>query len=263
MAPPGELFVNCLSVWQLINHAVSSGPEPLLNDSGEPFDDQRIRGGPSWIYSDLYTIDAKSSDPAVSGSADPNYPAARKMLNGPMLQTLLEERFQLRAHRAVEQIPMFSLVAANSGFKLQPMEQGGCIPHEPGTPLRAADMFPPGEKPSCITHTGWQGPNWTVDAAGQSLNNLAGALGGIVTDRPVLDKTGIAGLFSFHLVFAHDQNAPGRLPPGRPSPFQPSGSNAAPTLPTVLEQQLGLTLVPDTGPREYIIIDSVARPFAN
>jgi len=263
MSPPGELFVNCMSVWELINHYVSTGPEPLLNDSGGPFEKLRIRGGPDWIYSDLYTIDAKSSDPAVAGSADPNSPAARRMLNGPMLQTLLENRFQLKTRREVEQTAMFSLIVANSGFKLQPMEQGGCIPHEPGTPLRVANMFPPGQKPLCITHTGWEGPNWTIDAAGQGLANLAGALGGIVTDRPVLDKTGIKGLFSFHLVFAHDQNAPGRFPPGLPSPFLPSDVSAAPTLPTVLEQQLGLTLVPDTGPREYIVIDSVARPLEN
>lgn len=263
MSPPGELFVHCMSVWELINHSVSSGPEPLLNDSGEPLDNQRIRGGPSWLYSDLYTIDAKSSDPAVSGSADPNSPVARRIMNGPMLQTLLEDWFQLKTHRGVEQIPMFSLVVANSGFKLQQMEQGACIPHEPGTPLRVADMSPPGRKPLCITHTGWQGPNWTVDAAGQSLSNLAGALGGIVTDRPVLDKTGIARLFSFHLVFAHDQNAPGRFPPGLRSPFPPTNVPPAPTLPTVLEQQLGLTFAPDTGPREYIVIDSVARPREN
>jgi len=262
MSPPGELFINCLSVSELINHFVATGPSPLLNDSGElePFDNQRIRGGPNWMYSDYYTIDAKSSDPAVATSADPYSPAARRLLNGPMLQSLLEDRFQLKMHRGVEQVPMFALVVANSGFRLQPMEPGGCIPHEPGTPLRVPNMFPPGQKPLCITHTGWEGPNWTIEAAGQTPWNLAGALGGIVTDRPVLDKTNITGLFTFHLVFAHDENAPGRLPGAIPSPFPASNAGAAPTLPAVLEQQLGLTLVPDTGPREYLVIDSVARP---
>ncbi len=95
------------------------------------------------------------------------------------------------------------------------------------------------------------------------MSHLAGALGGVVTDRLVLDKTGIAGLFSFHLVFAHDQNAPGRLPPGLRSPFTSSDGSAAPTLLTVLEQQLGLTLVPDVGPREYLVIDGVERPREN
>src|SRR5262249_41693455 len=66
LSPPGELFVNCMSVRELIDHTILRGQEPLLNDFGGPFEKRRIRGGPSWVYSDLYTIDAKSSDPAVN-----------------------------------------------------------------------------------------------------------------------------------------------------------------------------------------------------
>jgi len=264
LSPPGELFVNCLSLWTLIDHYVGNGPDPLLNDSGEPFGPQRIRGGPAWVYSDWYTIDAKSSDPAVTGAAaEGNIRRYRRLLSGPMLQALIESRFQLKTHREVEQVPMFSVAVADGGFKLQPMEAGGCIPHEPGTPIRTSDTFPADGKPLCITHTGWDGPNWKIDAAGQGLDQLAGALGDFVTDRPVLDKTGIRGLFSFHLVFAHDKITPGRFPPGFPSPFPVSDINAAPSLPAVLEQQLGLKLVPDMGPREYIVIDSVERPSVN
>lgn len=256
MSPPGELFINCMSVGQLIDHYISNVRDPLLNDFGGPFEPRRIRGGPAWVYSDWYTIDAKTSDPVLSGPAADRSLASRRMLNGPMLQALLESRFQLKTHREVEQIPMFSLVVADSGFKLQPMEEGGCIPHEPGTPLRSSDMFPVGQKPLCISHSGWDGPDWTIDAAGQSVGNLARVLGGMITDRPVLDKTGITGLFIIHLRFAHDQIAPGTFPPGFRSPFPPSDVPPGPSLPVVLEQQLGLRLVPDTGPHEYIVIDS-------
>ena len=82
----------------------------------------------------------------------------------------------------------------------------------------------------------------------------------MITDRPVLDKTGITGLFNFHLVFAHDGEAPGMFPPGMRSPFPPSNLTPASPLSVVLEQQLGVRLVPDTGPREYIVIDSAERP---
>jgi uncharacterized protein (TIGR03435 family) len=257
-SPPGELFVNCMSVWELINHYVQNGQDPLLNDFGGPFEPRRIRGGPSWIYSDLYTLDAKSSDPAVNGpGADVTSRTYRKTLNGPMLQALIESRFQLKSHREVEQIPMYSLEVASSGLKLQPMEEGGCIPPEPrrDSPLPSA-----GEKPLCIVHAGWEGPNWVIDAGGQSLRNLAGSLGGMITDRPVLDKTGITGLFNFRLVFAHDGESPGMFPPGARSPFPPSNVTPAPPLSVVLEQQLGIRLSPDAGPREYIVIDSVERP---
>jgi uncharacterized protein (TIGR03435 family) len=112
-------------------------------------------------------------------------------------------------------------------------------------------------------HTGWSGPNWTIDAAGQSLDKLALSLGGIILGRAVLDKTGIAGVFGFHLVFAHDENAPGSFPEGLPSPFQASDVPTAASLPSVLEQQLGLKLVTDRGPREYVVIDSAERPAMN
>ena len=115
-----------MSVWELINHYVENGSDPLLNDFGGPFEPRRIRGGPAWIYSDLYTLDAKSSDPAVSGpDADVTSRAYRRILNGPMLQALIESRFRLKSHRENEQIPMFSLAVANGGLKLHPMEEGG------------------------------------------------------------------------------------------------------------------------------------------
>jgi uncharacterized protein (TIGR03435 family) len=82
-------------------------------------------------------------------------------------------------------------------------------------------------------------------------------------DRYVLDKTGITGEFSYHLVFAHDKEAPGTFPPGFRSPFQSSNIPSAPSISTVLEQQLGLKLVSDSGPQEYVVVDSVERPSLN
>jgi uncharacterized protein (TIGR03435 family) len=264
VSPPGELYVNCMSVWELVNRYVGEGNAPLLNNArGIPADPQRVRGGPAWLYSDLYTIDAGSSDP-VANVPDPRGNANLKLLSGPMLQALLEDRFQLRTHREVEEVPMYALTVASSGFKLQPMEEGGCIPRDPAQGVNVREMFPPNQKPLCIYHVSVDGQNWTMDAAGQSLSKLAGALGGIIMHRPVLDKTGITALFTFHLEFAHDENAPGVVPPEMRSPFPPS--DVIPTTPsinTVLEQQLGLTLVPDRGPREYLVIDSAERPSLN
>jgi uncharacterized protein (TIGR03435 family) len=48
-----------------------------------------------------------------------------------------------------------------------------------------------------------------------------------------------------------------------PSPFLPSDAAPGPSLAAVLEQQLGLRLAPDTGPHEYIVIDSAERPQGN
>jgi uncharacterized protein (TIGR03435 family) len=247
-ANPGELWVNCMSVFDLVNVAVqNTNDDPLLfSDSIGPFDRQRIRGGPAWAYSDYYSIVARTSDPVANGPANGPTPAS-KLMRGPMLLSLLEDGFHLRTHREDEEISMYALTVAAGGLKLNPIEDGACGPRDSGV------------KPECMTHIGWNGPNWTIEVTGQSLARLAGALSTLV-DRHVLDKTGITALYSFNLVFAHDTNAPGNLPPEFPSPFPPSNIPPAPSVFAELEQKLGLTLVPDKGPRRYIVIDQLQRP---
>ena len=73
---------------------------------------QRIRGGPDWIRKERYTIEAKAEiSTGLPGAQAPE----RKILMGPMLRTLLEERFQLKLHREIqEDVPMYALVVARS-----------------------------------------------------------------------------------------------------------------------------------------------------
>jgi len=256
-SPPGHLYINCMSVFELINHVVMM-TGPLLNDFGGPFQEGRVRGGPAWIYSDYYTIDAETSDPAANVE-DPDRPGeplytARKLMSGPMLSALLAERFALRMHHATEDTAVYALVNVNGASKLRPGPAGGCEWLQPGQ--RMVDRT--GQKPYCVAHSGWEGPNWTIDFEGQNLSNLALHLGGMILDRPAIDKTGIKGEFSFHLKFAHDAAAPGNLPKGFPNPFTEDAP--APTLKVVLEEQLGLSLTPDRAPREFIVVESAERP---
>lgn len=158
-------------------------------------------------------------------------------------------------------MPMYALTVAKSGLKLKPMEEGGCLPLDPTKGVKVSEMFPTGQKPLCVSHVGGDGPNWKLDAAGRSLSGFADVLS-VTMDRHVIDKTGITALFNFHLVFAHDENTPGSFPAGLPSPFSDSDVPAGPSIFTVVEQ-LGLKLVPDKGPRGYIVIDSVQRPSEN
>src|ERR1700744_2561260 len=260
-SPPGELFINCMTVWELVGHSVTE-TAPLLNDFGGPFEAKRVTGGPSWIYTDRYTIDAKSSDPAANVPG-PGGNANFKLLSGPMLVALLEDRFQLKFRRVTDQVPVYSLTVASGGFKLQPAKPGDCTPHDPDPPLFLPKNPPPGQKPLCINHGGWEGPNWTIDSNSQPIGMLARMLSGMVSDRPVIDNTAITGLYSFHLAFAHDANAPGSLPPGM-NPFaEPSNIERAPSLPDALEQQLGLHIAAEQGPREVIVIDSAQRPSSD
>lgn len=254
MSPPGELLVNCMTLWEMVGHAATESA-PLLNDFGGPFEPKRVTGGPPWIYSEYYTINAKSSDPIANVPGPVMGGANMKLLSGPMLLNVLEDRFHVKYRRVTQDVPVYSLEVAPGGFKLQPSQPGDCIPFQGGRPSA------PGPKRYCMNHGGWEGPNWTVDAGSQKMSSLANMLAGMASDRPVLDKTGITGLYTYHLEFAHDANTPGDFPAGM-NPFANAtpGIPVAPTLATALEQQLGLTLVSETGPRETIVVDSATRP---
>lgn len=74
----------------------------------------RIEGGPGWISSDQFQIAAKAEDP---GTTDKQV----RM----MLQTLLEDRFQLKIHRETKLLPSYTLLTAAGGAKLEHAQEGG------------------------------------------------------------------------------------------------------------------------------------------
>jgi len=69
-------------------------------------------------------------------------------------------------------------------------------------------------------------------------------------DRPVIDKTGLKGLFDFRLEFA---------------PLQPSApsDDPRPSVFAAIQEQLGLRLVSTRGPVDVVVVDSIQRPTAN
>jgi hypothetical protein len=82
-----------MTVTEMINQSFFFfGADHLLNDSTDPGDSRRVRGGPAWVKSDRYTIDAESGDPAAAGPTDGPTPTNR-LLMGPMLRLLLEAAF--------------------------------------------------------------------------------------------------------------------------------------------------------------------------
>jgi uncharacterized protein (TIGR03435 family) len=72
-------------------------------------------------------------------------------------------------------------------------------------------------------------------------------------DRPVIDKTGLAGVYNFSMDFSY-----------RPlSATQPEGAASEPTSPdifTALQKQLGLKLEAGRGPIRELIVDHVEQP---
>jgi len=73
-------------------------------------------------------------------------------------------------------------------------------------------------------------------------------------DRPVVDKSGLAGVFDFHLMFAPDDSTPG---------FPHFLHVSVLPIFQVLREQLGLNLEPGTGPVEFLTVDEAERPVEN
>ena len=239
--PPsaGRLTYNCATVVGLIQQAYVT----YANGRRNLWPSVPIEAGPAWINSDRYEINAKAGDTTS--------PA---MMQGPMLQALLEDRFKLKIHPETREVPVYVLTIAKGGPKLQPFREGSCTPVD-FTKLSSPPA--PRQKPGCNSMIGAKGPNMAqIYLQGATLDEFSKALG-LVLGRPVINKTGISGLFELHPIYAVDQSIAG-LPPTA-IPTEPEG----PSIFTAVQEQLGLKLDSARGPGERLIIDSVARPSEN
>ena len=179
------------------------------------------------------------------------------MMRGPMLQTLLEDRFKLKIHHETREVPAYALTVAKGGLKLHRFQEGNCIPRDYTSffeqfPPQPFPELPPGQK-YCGGGTTVKGANVTLEATAMSIDNfIKYSLPGL--DRPVVNKTGITGLFDFHLEFAPDDD-----PGAGATPAEVAG----PSIFTALERQLGLKAEQAKAPGDILVIDHVARPSAN
>jgi len=233
---PGRLETSCGTVRGLIQIAY----ERYADGRFHPLDARDfppIEGGPKWLDSERFAISAK---------ADGRFSQA--MLNGPMLQALLEDRFRLKLHRKSREASVYALIVAKGGSKLQPLKEGSCVVLDPKDP----PSFAPGDKLPliCGTISGRRsGPNQLMNVHGMTLDEFS-QFGMGLFGRPVINRTGITGRFDFHLEFASEKAAADD-PLSGPSIF------------TAIQEQLGLKLVPAKGPVDFFVVDHVERPAEN
>jgi uncharacterized protein (TIGR03435 family) len=174
-----------------------------------------------------------------------------------MLQALLEDRFKLKVHRETRQVSAYALSLNKGGPKLQRFSEGSCTPFDPAHP----DTLP-----MRLLHCGVNfslpfggGPkSRAVEGRGASLDDLCELLRSVL-ERPVLNKTGIAGRFNFRLEYAPDQSTPG----WRFAAAEPDDPSGGPSIFTAIKEQLGLKLESTKGPDDLLVIDHVERPSEN
>jgi uncharacterized protein (TIGR03435 family) len=163
---------------------------------------------------------------------------------------------------------------AKGGPKLTPHREGSCVDIGLVKPLTTLPpQHTPGERPAICgaNHSGkGTGTNVILDVPGVTLDYFARTFLGIAFwGQPVVNKTGISGLFDIHLEYTSDASTPGPPMVRPPVATTPDGGPSAPdlipgpSLSTALQQQLGLKLEPAKGPRELLVIDHVERPSDN
>ena len=104
-----------------------------------------------------------------------------------MLQTLLEDRFKLKLHREIQQLPVYNLTVAKSGVKMPIAKQGDCTPDAPDAvprPIPAPSESRPVAFFCDILRTGARGLKRTLEGKGISLEALAATLSRTELHRP-------------------------------------------------------------------------------
>jgi len=167
--------------------------------------------GPAWMATEKYEIVA-TMPPGANRSQVPE-----------MLRALLAERFHLKLHRETRKMAVYALVAAKGGPKL------------------TAAAGPA---------NGRAGSGWTSSNGGRVLAKASSmaAFADLLSkaaDRPVIDRTGLTGLYDFDLTYTPELSA--------------TAADAGPTLAAALLEQLGLKMERREMQVEVLVIDGADK----
>ena len=204
--------------------------------------DQQVAGGPDWITTYKFDITATTTAPTES---------AQMRL---MVQRMLAERFQMKAHWEKREMPVYLLTMARPDGRPGPgmtlKSEADCAKGRRDGPPPMPQPGVPAPPPNC---GGIQfGPGQLI-AGGVPMEWLVSTFTNVPVitgvDRPVLDRTGLKGNYAFALKFAAPQNT-------NPDPDRPQFR-------TALQEQLGLRLEAGRAPVDVLVINSVERPSQN
>jgi uncharacterized protein (TIGR03435 family) len=173
----------------------------------------QIIGGPSWSDSATFDVQGKAAEAAGTDT----------MLL--MLQVLVEDRFHFKIHREIREGAVYELTVAKGGTRLKP--SSNCVPFDPNHLPRQASPAETQVNYCGRIARGGDDSRRTLDGKGvdivPTIGLLAPSLTGFLSealDRTVINKTGLAGRFDFHLEWAPQRTSD--VPPdpaGGPSIF--------------------------------------------
>jgi uncharacterized protein (TIGR03435 family) len=187
---------------------------------------KQVVGGPAWMDVDRYDISGEID--GTGAPTDREWKVA--------VQRLLADRFQLKFHHEIREMPAYALTVAKGGPKLTRT----------------------GPEDDQVPRFGFSGSvGQTMRGFGRyaTLHDFMSEVQRLALDRPLVDRTGITGTFNMEIAFTReDTNSLGmtQIP-----------DNAAPNLIDALQQQLGLKLEGVKAPVDVLVIDQAEPPSAN
>jgi bla regulator protein BlaR1 len=238
--PGGKLTIRGVPLYIIIARAYQVG-----------FQSPRLSGGPEWIRSERYDIEAVAEKDAIPAGLSA---AERDARFGLLLQGILADRFKLKMRTEDKEAPVYVLVVGKNGPKLQESK------------FAEKDCAGPDNKEGAPCHTFQGGRGRGLHAKAVTIQETAEAAENW-SDRPIINKTGIQGLFEIDtagwLPFAARPPAE-PLPPGA-TPSAEALADSDPSTPTLFQifDRLGLRLEPQRAPVGMFVIDHVERPTEN
>jgi uncharacterized protein (TIGR03435 family) len=186
----------------------------------------QISGGPGWVGTDRYDIEAIPPDSASRTAKRPPIGATPSGEQRKMLQSLLADRFRLKAHMETREGDVYILTRGSNKLQLEE-------PKDKDADSRGSVMT----KQGGIVDGEAFGTNVT-------MTFLASQLSGYLK-LPVLDRTGLTESYDYH------------LPPADPENHDLTGA--------VFDamHRLGLNLKRGKGPVDTLVIDHIEKPSEN
>lgn len=211
----------------------------------------QIIGGPSWIKTERYDIQAKV-DESVADELGRLTPEQGKPVREHMLQVLLADRFKLTVHHETKELPVYALVIAKNGLKIREAK-----PDENySNGIKGADGHASGKSSIEFGRGQLTGQGVPIASLAQLLSQQPELDG-----RVVLDRSGLTGNYNFTLHWTPENAMLNGSMPG--SDNNASSSDSGPSLFTAIQEQLGLKIESTRGPVDALVIDHIEHPSEN
>jgi uncharacterized protein (TIGR03435 family) len=260
-AAGGYLITTHQALWRFISFAYKLSGTQELSLRFNMFSGAPKSGAPFWVTGS-FAAQPEYFDISARAPADTSIDQMRRMM-----QALLADRFHLVTHYVSADAPVFALVLAKLGvtgpnLKPHPTSDACTAPasNQTSAPIShpQAAQAAMGDLPllcGVIAHVPSSDPGQHFGGRAIPLSLFATTIptmtGLAAMPRPVVDQTGLSGLYDFTLTWMHDNSGDEAI-----------ADNTA-NFRDALKIQLGLALKPAHAPISFLVVDHVERPSGN